>query len=348
MKKILMILALTAGLAVAQTQVVLQAVPPPPVQGLGTGVVGTAGTTTACYWVVVNYIGGGVLAAAPACLSNVPNTLSSSNYVQISWQAAAGTNVTYDVLKTTTSTPPAAGASVSLATGLTTTTSNDQGGSLSAYTIKAFPYAAGQALIAINNRDYTVPVVVCTGGTTFPCQVGEDVVQPKPTYGIVRFANPGTGNNPFTIDGTGAPFISQGPATPGGPVGTITAGVTLSTSATLTLAQVNAGYVLVPAVTGQTFKISHVFLQATGGSTAACTSVDVEDTAGTPLVAFAATAAALTSGTVVTEVTSSGVTLTKWAPLTLTLSQGIQVKSVGSACTTATGFNVIVFYTVNS
>lgn len=348
MKKILAALALAGGLLAQQQNVLIQAPSPQPVQGLGSAVSGTPGTTLACYWVVINYVGGGVLSAAPTCLSNVPNTLSGSNYVQLNWQAATGSGITYDVLKTTSTTPPTPGASDGLTTGLTVTSYQDTGGSLSPYTIAAYPYSSGTCQITANNRDYTVPAVQINGSIPFPCQDAVDVVQPKPANGVVRLCVPGSAVDCFTVDKTGAAFITQGPATPGGPVGTVISGLTQSVSATLTLAQVNTGALLVPAVTGQTFKISHVFLQATGGSTAACTSVDIEDTAGTPLVAFAATAASLTSGTVVTEATASGVTLTKWAPLTLTTSQGIQIVHVGSACTTATGFNVIIYFTVNS
>jgi hypothetical protein len=341
MKKLLMILAL-AAVASAQTQVVLQAVAPPPVQGLGTGVVGTAGTTTACYWVVVNYVGGGVLSAAPVCITNVPNSLSSMNYVQISWQAAAGTSVTYDVLKTTTNVPPLPGASVSLTTGLTTTTYNDQGGSLSGYTIAAYPYATGGATLLLNNRDFLYPAFECAGGTV--CQASFGVVVPKGTAGVIRL---GSYTTPLTIDKTGAVYLTNGSGTPGAAVGITSAGATFSVSANVTLAQVNAGITILPAVTGQTYKVNHFLLTAVGGTTAGCTSVNISDTTGTPVNAAAVAIAALTSGTPVDE-TISGVTLTAFAPTALTANQGIQVRHVGSACTTSTSFNVVVFFTINS
>ncbi len=128
MKKLL-ILALMALSAFAQGTVTLTGLSPAPVNGLGSGVVGTAGTATACYWVVVNYVGGGVMSAAPTCPVNIPNTLSGSNYVLLTWQPVGGTSITYDVLKTTTNTPPLPGATVSITTGLTSPTYQDQGGS---------------------------------------------------------------------------------------------------------------------------------------------------------------------------------------------------------------------------
>jgi hypothetical protein len=344
MKKLLMGLLFAAGLFAQTQQVILQAVAPPPVQNLGNGIGGTAGTATACYWVVVNYVGGGVLSAAPTCPTNVPNTLSGSNYVQLSWQAAAGTNVTYDVLKTTTSTPPAPGATVGLTTGLTSPTYNDTGGGLSPYTVAAFPYSTGAVLLTVNNRDYVYPAIVCTGTTAFPCQDSADQVIVKPALKVLRLGSCGS---PFTIDSTGAAYITEGSCVPGAPVGTTVAGSTFAVSASVTLAQVNAGVTILPAVTGQTYKVSHFLLTSVGGSAAGCTSVNISDTAGSPVNAAAVAVAALTSGTPVDE-TISGVTLTAFAPTALTASQGIQVRHVGSACTTSVTFNVVVYFTINS
>src|SRR5882724_3031738 len=98
----------------AQVTVRLSAVPPPGISMIGAAIVGTPGTTRACYWVVVNYVGGGVMSSRATCLTTVPNVLSGSNYVQLTWPAMVGA-VTYDVLKTTTSTGPSPGASVKLA-----------------------------------------------------------------------------------------------------------------------------------------------------------------------------------------------------------------------------------------
>lgn len=346
MKKILMILALASAMFAQQT-VTLTAVAPPAVQGLAAAVVGTAGTTLNCYWVVAHYIGGGVLSAAPACLSNVPNTLSSSNYVQLSWQASAGTNVTYDVLKNTSSTPPIAGASSSLTTAITATTYNDQGGGLSAYTIPAFTYATGSVLVTINNRDYTVPAFECNGTLSLPCQAAFGIIQPKAgTSNVIRLGNLST---PITIDNTGALYITQGSPTPGAPIGAITAGGIFSVAVNVTVAQVNAGFTFLPAVTGQTYKVHHAVIQALGGNAAGCTLVEIADTAGTPIVSMSAAVAALTQNTRVSEATAAAsVTTTAFAPTALTASKGIQILQTGSACTTATSFNVIVFFTINS
>jgi hypothetical protein len=344
MKKLLM-LALLPLIGMAQNPVNLTATAPPAVASLGAAVIGTAGTQSACYWAVVNYVGGSVLSAAPICLTNIPNTLSGSNYVQIGWQAAAGTNITYDVLKTATRTPPTLGASTALSTGLTATIATDQGGGLSPYTFAGFPYASGIVQVLINNRDFVVPVFECTGTVNFPCQASFGQIVPKGTAGVIKL---GSKSSPFTIDSTGAAYITEGSAAPGAAIGTIVAGNNYSTSANLTLAQVNAGTVILPTVAGQTYKVNHVLLQAIGGATATCTLVEVTDTAGSPVVALSATAAALTQNTRVTESTNTGVTTTAFAPTALTASQGIQVISTGTACTGPTSFNVNVFFTINS
>jgi hypothetical protein len=341
MKRILM-LVLTAACAIAQNTVTLTAVSPLPVTGLGAGVVGTPGTATACYWVVVNYVGGGIMSAAPTCPANIPGTLNSSNYVLLNWQAAAGTAPTYDVLKTTGPTPPAPGATVGITTGLTSPTYQDQGGSLSPYTLVGVAYPVGSAILQLNNRDFAVPAFEWLGTNI---QGSAGVVVPKGAAGTIRL---GSRSTPTTIDSTGALYITSGSPAAGAAVGVTTGGIVVSTSASLTLAQVNAGTIILPAVTGQTYKLQHVQMQAVGGSTAGCTLVEVTDTAASPIVGVSFTVAILTSGAIVNEASGSGVTVTTFAPTALTASRGLQIIKTGSACTTATSFNVIVTYTINS
>lgn len=200
MKRIAIGLLIALG-AMAQQTVTLTAVAPPPVYNLGAGVVGTAGTVTACYWVVVNYVGGGIISAAPTCPTNVPGTLNGSNYVLLTWQAATGNSVTYDVLKTTGTTPPAAGASSSLTTGLTSPTYSDQGGSLSAYTIAAYPYLTGSAFVQLNNRDYSPPAFEYLGSNSQPLQGAFGIEVPKGTdRAYSQQGNPGPKDRLFLHD----------------------------------------------------------------------------------------------------------------------------------------------------
>lgn len=118
-------------------------------------------------------------------------------------------------------------------------------------------------------------------------------------------------------------------------------------STNLTLAQVNAGTTIVAPVSNQTLRVDHFVLQALGGATAGCTSVRISDTSSGPVDVVTVLVAALTQNTVVTEATASNVTLGNFATSQLTAGAGLEVRGVGSACTTATSFNVTVFYQIN-
>lgn len=379
-------IALLAALGplIAQQQLTLTAVPPPSVQGANTAVSGTAGNASACYWVVVNYAGGGVLPTRATCRSNVPNTLSVSNYVIITWQAAAGA-VSYDVLKTALNALPTPGASVALATGLTTLTTNDQGGMLSAYTATAYPYANAKTTIILNNRDYSVPQIQFSGGfpinltpangvgNTFNVEVlydknGKNWLTPTAAANAVNgfvVANAAAGAGPtISPGGTGSDTNIDFFAVPKGTgslkLGNITTPYTIdstgsalntvySVSVTASIAQVNAGLTFLTGVTGRTVKVQHVALQAIGGAVATCDDVRISDTNGTPVDVFSVLVAALTQNTVVTE-NNSGMdfTLGTFAPTGLTANAGLQIRKTGASCATATSVRAVVFYTLNS
>jgi hypothetical protein len=303
----LLIVGLVVPLEAQVRQVRLTGSPPPPVQNIGAVVVGTPGAAKNCYWVVVNYVGGAIVSPKAACLQTIPGTLSMSNSVTVTWQAAAGA-VSYDVLKTANpSNGPVPGTSTALATGLTTTSTSDQGGSLSSYTPTAFPYLNPSTTLVINNRDYNPPQI--------------------------QFVN---NNFLFTLGNLTTPF----------PIDTSGAAETVlySVSANPTIAQVNAGFTLLASNSLRTLKVQAVYLQALGGTAAACTDVRISDTANVD--AATAAVALLVQNTVLdaTTVTSIGT----FAPTALTPGAGLQIRKTGSACTTATTIRAIVFYTINS
>lgn len=122
---------------------------------------------------------------------------------------------------------------------------------------------------------------------------------------------------------------------------------TVAFSTNVTTAQVNAGITIVPPVSTQTLRVDHFVLQALGGATAGCTTVRISDTSTGPVDVVSVTAGALTQNTVVTEATASGVTLGTFATAQLSAGAGLQVRKVGSNCTTATSFNVTAFYQIN-
>jgi len=344
LKKFAIAIALSALLASGQQILNMSAVLPPPVTNLTATIVGTAGTASACYYIVTNYIGGAIR-SAPICKTNIPNTLSGSNYVQLTWQPVPrGFGLTYDVLKTAYNVAPVQGAANGLSTGQPTVSYQDQGGALSPYTMNGFLYQQWTATCRLNNWDYVIPAVEC------PVQGGYPMLAQVPLAdGNLGLQAHGSGTNigiELLGKGTGGLYWD------GGLVQDSTGAApnrVYSVEATPSLAQVNAGYTLVAANAGQTLKVTHVLLTANGGSTAACTGVLVEDTNTSPVVAITALAAALTSGTPVDETIASVTPGAGFAPATLTAGQGLQIiKDGATACTTATSFSVIVFYKINS
>ena len=125
---------------------------------LTASVVGTQGTTTAYYTLITNFAGGSV-ASNIVTVTNTPNTLNSTNYIAFSWYTVPGV-VTYDLLKLTSAALPSGSNSVVLRAALsaTTTSTTDQGGSLSSYTIASGP-SNGVATVILNSRDHTSPAV---------------------------------------------------------------------------------------------------------------------------------------------------------------------------------------------
>lgn len=132
--------------------------------------------------------------------------------------------------------------------------------------------------------------------------------------------------------------------------GTWTSPATLTAYGSLTLAQLNAGQTIVAANANRTAKILNAQLSAVGGAAATCTAIQVDDTAGTPIVGVSLTIAAL-SGAGVQVTTDTAPAAGAWTYTTyqsaLTAGQGIQILKTGSNCATMTGLNYRVQYTYN-
>jgi hypothetical protein len=124
-----------AGNTSTPTQIILPLLnPPTPVQSASVQLVGNPGRGTLYFWIVANFTIGNASPAGPFVLNNAPNTLSVSNYAQLSWQAAPGA-ASYDVLLTTTATPPTGACACELTTGLSATTYNATTNTTGAYTV---------------------------------------------------------------------------------------------------------------------------------------------------------------------------------------------------------------------
>ena len=110
-----------------------------------------------------------------------------------------------------------------------------------------------------------------------------------------------------------------------------------------TTAQVNSGLVIVPARADKTIAVVGGHLTARGGNAATATSVDIKDTASTPVVAVACAVAGLTEDTQLDFDAGSNVTRTTYRS-PLTAGKGLQIQKTGSNLATATSVDYYVEY----
>lgn len=152
---------------------------------------GTAGTTTYYYWIVAIYAGGRSLPAGPLSTFTSNATLSATNYNIVTFGAptspiAAVTG--YDILRTTTATPPTATCACAVATNQSSSPVNDQSNTLNAYsnsflgsvavtvvgdnvttasTTQGAIYVAGTRALNISSAGGIMPVTPTQPFTTF-------------------------------------------------------------------------------------------------------------------------------------------------------------------------------------
>ena len=113
---------------------------------------------------------------------------------------------------------------------------------------------------------------------------------------------------------------------------------------TVTQAEINAGKVLIPGVAGKTITPLD-FKMVVLGNFATGTSVDLEDTNGTPVVVASVLTAGLTTGAVINEAESNtSVGAGYLAPLTS--GKGLALTKTGSDFTGGTSVTVRVLYKV--
>ncbi len=110
-----------------------------------------------------------------------------------------------------------------------------------------------------------------------------------------------------------------------------------------TAAQVNAGKLIVQPRKGKKLVVTGGHMVALGGNAATATSVDIADTAGTPVVAVACGVAGLTQNTRLDFRAASNVTLTTFQ-VALTAEKGLQIIKAGSDLATATSVDYYVEY----
>ena len=114
-----------------------------------------------------------------------------------------------------------------------------------------------------------------------------------------------------------------------------------------TLNEVKAGTVILSPEPGRTITIHDGWLRAIGGNAATATSVDISDTADTPIVAFAMAVGGLTENAVARVGLATHYTGTT-VGTPLTPGKGLQIYDTGSDLATLTHLDYCIFYTVES
>ena len=111
---------------------------------------------------------------------------------------------------------------------------------------------------------------------------------------------------------------------------------------TATLAEINAGKVLIPAVTGKKIRILDIDALV-AGNFATGTSVEVEDSNGTPVVSLSYAVAALTDGAFL-EADTANVTIGAGYMADLTISKSLNITKTGSDFTGGTSITLMIAY----
>jgi hypothetical protein len=174
-----------------------------PATWANTAIVGNPGPQTIYYWMVTNFTVGPSSPVGPFTVSSAPNSLSGSNYVQVTPIYPAGI-ANIDLLKTSTSTPPSGGCNCAVATGVTSGTINDQSNATSSYTV---------APVNVNSLNVTLTNEVVGSGEAHPIlrQNGVfviDLFNIVPVGGAVTSVELDGTANQIQINGSTSPCIS--------------------------------------------------------------------------------------------------------------------------------------------
>lgn len=131
-----------------------------------------------------------------------------------------------------------------------------------------------------------------------------------------------------------------------GQAGFFTGGITRNKRIRVTLAQLNAGYELLPAVPGFKYRLIDATIIAIGGAATAATAVIVTATQAASVVSLlSAAVAALTRSAVVKPDTANVTVLADGASFVQNdANTAVNIAKTGSAMTTATHFDVILTY----
>jgi len=122
-----------------------------------------------------------------------------------------------------------------------------------------------------------------------------------------------------------------------------TAKINMVARGKLTVAEVNAGYQIIPGSAGKAVIIHDASLRAVGGNVGAVTTIDVQSTHATPVVACTFAQAQLTENTLL-RVPVTGTAMGAGWNAELGSGAGVQLTKNGSNVTTATHLEYSVTY----
>ena len=122
--------------------------------------------------------------------------------------------------------------------------------------------------------------------------------------------------------------------------------IVLNTRVRKTIAQVNAGCELLPAIPGKKYRVIDIELIAYGGAVAAATSVEVEATqSGSGVDLLSVAVAGLTQSAIVNMIHTNSTVLADGASKVVNdVNTAINASKTGSAITTATGIDFNITY----
>jgi hypothetical protein len=160
---------------------------PQPVTNASVSVSGNPGPATYFYWIVTQTSIGASSPAGPFQVINAPNTLTGSNFNQISWATVPG--ATYDVLRTSNTGPPFGVCNCAVATAIAGNSVSDQSNTLSSYTVNTLdPSSLSVVLQNVNGSlspgtPQTLPALTVTGFTS--------IKGPRPWVDVTAFGAKG-------------------------------------------------------------------------------------------------------------------------------------------------------------
>jgi hypothetical protein len=112
-----------------------------------------------------------------------------------------------------------------------------------------------------------------------------------------------------------------------------------------TVAAVNAGTIIVPPKAGRTITVIDGWMRAIGGAAATATSVDITDTASSPVSAWTMAVGGLTQNAIARMGLATHSTQTN-VGTALTADKGLKISKTGGTLATATHIDYCVYYTV--